>query len=173
MVSGTKAGKQLRSLLPRPSTLPPPQRRSGPAGVSGRVGPLSPPPSVGDKREPQRRGALRRPREAGVARTLQPPPLRGRLWPARSMGAARRAGRTPGRAKSGHPGAGASLPDPSQPPRGPGARSLPRLAARAMASGVRFGSAVELLPGQFAPARARLVSGAPGALKLTRLCPGF
>lgn len=85
------------------------------------------------------------------------------LWPARRMGAtgrAGRAGRTPGHAAAvpGLPGSGASLPDPWQPPGGPGARSLPRWAARATASEVRIGLAFELLSGQPAPARTHLVS---------------
>ncbi|KAF6313782.1 zinc finger protein 662 [Rhinolophus ferrumequinum] len=79
------------------------------------------------------------------------------------MGATGRAGRacgTPGHgaAVPGLPGSGASLPDPWQPPGGPGARSLPRGAARALASGVRSGLAFELLSGQPAPARTHLES---------------
>ncbi|XP_074201221.1 zinc finger protein 662 isoform X3 [Camelus bactrianus] len=56
---------------------------------------------------------------------------------------------------SGPPGPETSLPDPGQPPVGPGQCSLPRRAAAALASGARFGPALELLPGQAAPARAR------------------
>lgn len=88
------------------------------------------------------------------------------LWPAQRMGATSRAGRaggTPGHgaAVPGLPGSGACLPDPWQPPGGPGTRSLPRGAARAMASGVRSGLAFELLSGQPAPARTHLVSAGP------------
>ncbi|XP_019488918.1 PREDICTED: zinc finger protein 445-like isoform X1 [Hipposideros armiger] len=85
------------------------------------------------------------------------------LWSAQRMGAGRRAARAGatsglGAAMPGLPGSGASLPDLCQPAGGPGARSVPRWAARAVASGVRLGPAFELPPGQPAPARVRLAS---------------
>lgn len=138
--------------------------------------------SQAKKGGPQRRGALRRPREAGVAGVRPPPPLRrgalarakrgelarGGAGPARGAWSPGLARPAPGRgaAVADAPRPGASLPDPGQPPVGPGARSLPGRAARAMAaaalaSGAPFGPALELLPGQPAPARARPVSAGP------------
>lgn len=88
----------------------------------------SPLPTLrGEKGVPWRRGALHRPREAGMAKVLQPPPFACRdldhaesgelgmgLVGAWSLALVRAA---PGRggagaAMSGPPGSGASLPDP-------------------------------------------------------------
>lgn len=62
-------------------------------------------------------------------------------------------------------------------PGRPGARSLPGRAARAMAaaalaSGAPFGPALELLPGQPAPARARPVSAGPAPRSWFGSAPG-
>ncbi|KAF5921740.1 hypothetical protein HPG69_012911 [Diceros bicornis minor] len=78
---------------------------------------------------------------------------------------------------SGSPRSGASLPDTEQPRIGPGVRSLPRRATRAMAtaalaSRARFGPALELLPGQPAPARARPVSAGPAPRSWLGSAPG-
>lgn len=102
------------------------------------------------------------------------------LWPARNVTTWRGVGQAGGAwsvglawvahgrgaVMSGPPWSGASLPNTGQPRVGPGARSLPRRAARALAtaalaSRARFGPALELLPGQPAPARARPVSAGP------------
>ncbi|XP_005669481.1 zinc finger protein 662 isoform X2 [Sus scrofa] len=63
-----------------------------------------------------------------------------------------------GAAKSGPFGPGVSLLDPRQLRVGPGARSLPRRVAVALACGTCFGPALQLLPGQSTPAQARLES---------------
>lgn len=148
VVGGKRAGKG----FPEEPPLPPPtfplpcSGAPGAVDVSGRAEPLSPPSFGGKKGGPQRRDALHGPREARVPRVLQPSPLPRGAWGARR-----------GAAMSGPPQPGASVPDTRQPPGGPGARSL-RWAAQAMARRARGGPALELLPGQPAPARTRPVS---------------
>lgn len=89
----------------------------------------SPLPTLrGEKGAPWRRGALHCPREAGMARVLQPPPLACRdpahaesgelgmglvgAWSLAFVRAAPGRGLGGGAGMSGPPGSGASLPDP-------------------------------------------------------------
>lgn len=117
---------------------------------------------------PQRRGALRRPREAGVAGVQPPAPL-----PRGAEGGRRGAG--------GAPGADPPGPERPWPTRAAPGRAWRALASRgaarataaaALASGAPCGPALELQPGQPAPARARPVSAGPAPPSWLGSAPG-